>query len=504
MRAVVVVACALVGCSKSADAPDAAVTAGPDVTTTTAATTATSAVPDAAATPRHLLGRLTLPQGIPLKLLVTATSPTAATLDIPLQGLTAGALTDVAIGDDEVRFTFAPPGAPATAANRFTARRVAGAAPARWEGEVAAAGVTMPLVLTEVAGPEALVGARPQTPRPPFPYATEDVRIAVAGAELGCTLSLPTPKAPLTAVLFLTGSGVQDRDETIFEHKPFLVLADALARAGIASLRCDDRGAGQSSGDPQAADATVFIADAEAALAWLRGRIEIDADRIGLLGHSEGGMTAAAVARKADNRVAFVVSLAGPGLTGREVLVRQNRDLLIQQGVKPDARDAVERAVDAYFLSVEQQRPEADVQAAAKALAELVHASLQETAGPQESVELMTANFAALAKMTWLRGFLAARPAEDLAAARADVLALFGGKDTQVHAADNAAALEAAAKATGKTNVTIEILDGRNHLFQEAATGALAEYDEIEQTMDPRVVERIVSWIGARGGAAGP
>jgi len=497
VRARALLVLVLVACSKGGDAPDATATPAPDATMTTAPT-----APETTAGPRYLLGRLTLPQGLPLKLLVTATSPSAATLDIPLQGLAGGPLTEVVIGDDEVRFTLTPPGAPAAAANRFAAKRVAGREPARWEGEVVAPGTTIPFSLVEVAGPEALVAVRPQTPKPPYPYATEDVRIAVTGAELGCTLSLPTPKAPLPAVLFLTGSGLQDRDETIFDHKPFAVLADALARAGIASLRCDDRGAGQSSGDPQAVDASVFAADAEAALAWLRGRIELDAHRLGLIGHSEGGMTAAAVAKKPDNRVAFVVMLAGPGLTGREILVRQNADLVIEQGVKAEARDAVLRAVDVYFLAIEEGRPPEVVEAAAKALAEIVHGALVEPAGAQESVEMLTANFAALAKMTWLRGFLAARPAQDLAASAATVLALFGDKDIQVRAADNAAALRAAFEATGKVNATIEIVEGKNHLFQQAATGALAEYDEIEVTMDPRVVERVVAWIGAQ--SAGP
>jgi len=504
----------LSACSKAPEAPDVASPATTSAPPTAAPTTATpadvtSAATDAApAAKRYLLGRMELPSGLPLKLLVTFTSPSEATLDIPLQGLREGQLVDVALGDDVVRFTFRPPGAPPDGGNRFEARRVpdeadAAGKPARWAGEVKDSGIAIPITFTEVAGPEALVASRPQTPKPPWPYQTEDVRVKVDGAELGCTLILPKPTKPLPAVLLLTGSGVQDRDETLFEHKPFLVLADALARTGIASLRCDDRGAGQSSGDPQVVDAQILASDARAALAWMKGRIELDARALGVIGHSEGGMTAAALARQPDSGVAFIVTLAGPMVSGRHLLVRQNRDLLVSQGVKASAREALEQAIEAYFLTIEEDRGDEAIKAAARKLAELADAET-DPAATKQPVEAVAANFEALAKSPWLRGFVRSRPAEDVAAARVPALVLFGSKDVQVDAVENKAALEESLQKTGKADVTLVVVEGANHLFQSATTGAIAEYDTIEETMAPATVKQVVEWVAKLTGTKEP
>lgn len=490
----------LVACGSKTPPPEPTPDASPTTETSAASATATSA-PDVtpAATTRFFLLRLTLPQGIPLKGLLKVTAPAAATLDIPLQGLKDGALSEVVVSDTSLTFVFLPPGAPPAAANRFKAELKGDA----FEGAVTVGETSIPIRLTAVAGPEALVAQRPQTPKPPLPYPTEELRVETQGGGLGCTLSLPATPGPYGAVIMLTGSGVQDRDETIFDHKPFFVIADALARGGVASVRCDDRGAGQSAGDPAQVDAAVFVADTEAVLAAVRKRPEIDPLRIGLFGHSEGGMTAAAVAKKPENRIAFVVTLAGPAQSGREILVRQNRDVILEQGAKASAADAIERAVDTYFAAIVAAADDKDpaVALAAKALAETVSGAIEGEATPENSVSALTSNFEGLARQKWLKGFLSATPAADLAAANVPLLALFGEKDVQVRAPENSAALQAAFASIKGADLTIHVVSGANHLFQDAKTGALVEYDEIDQTIAPSTLTLIVDWVAKHTGA---
>ena len=477
--------------------PDAATPAAPPDAA------APAAPPDAtlpAPASTYYLGRMSLPQGIPVKMLVTVTGA-SATLDVPLQHLVAAPLTAVVTDDSTIAFDFLPKGAPAAATNHFKAAKQADGS---FDGTVTIGDAHLPIRFTVAAGPEALVAQRPQTPQPPFAYKNEELRVqATPDVALGCTLTLPATPGPYGAVLMLTGSGVQDRDETIFDHKPFLVIADALAKAGVASVRCDDRGAGQSGGDPSAVDADVFVADAEAVLAAVRLRPEIDPLHIGVLGHSEGGMTAAALVKKPDNHIAFVVTMSGPAQTGRQILARQNRDLVLAQGAKAAAADAIEKAVDAYFGAV-AAAPSGDdpaVAAAAKSAAEIVNGTIEGEVAPQLSVSALTSTFTALARQKWLKGFVAADPAHDLAHTSVPILALFGEKDTQVRAPENVAALQSAFADVKDADLTIKVIPGANHLYQDATTGAVAEYDEIEQTINPATLGLMVDWIAHHAGA---
>ncbi len=507
------VALVVIGCGKSAsevtpDASSASTGAPPTASADDAAQAVadvaeanpdagrTAAAPDAgqadiaAAPPRYFRGRIELPGEIVVGANVVITGDTG-TIDIPLQQLTKAPIHDARADEREVSFGFTPPGAPAEVVVRFTAKKNDG--DDGYSGEVDQLGTKLPLRLVPVASAEDFVAKRPQTPRPPFAYKTEQLALKVDGAELGCTLSLPEAEgARHPAVVMFTGSGPQDRDETIFEHKPFLVIAHALANAKVASLRCDDRGVGQSTGDPAAGHIGVFAADGLAMIRALGERPEIDAKKIGVLGHSEGGIVAAELL--AQGEAAFGVLLAGPARSGREVSLKQNMDALIAQGVSPDKATVVEQAVDALFGAVADDAEPSVVEAKVAALAEAVVAARAPSEGGPPAAAL-TAEFMQLAKSPWLRSWVKSKPAETLARSKAPILALYGEKDTQVPGADHAAVLKQAFEKAKKEGGEVEVILGANHLFQAAKTGKFSEYEEIEETIQPSVLSRIVGWI---------
>jgi uncharacterized protein len=336
-----------------------------------------------------------------------------------------------------------------------------------------------PLVLTKGKPSPHL---RPQTPKPPFPYRAEDVSFDSApGVRLAGTLTLPPGKGPFPAVVLITGSGAQDRDETLWEHKPFLVLADALSRRGIAVLRDDDRGFAKSTGDFATATSTDFAADTEAALAYLRTRPEIDATRTGLIGHSEGGMIGPMVAVD-DPRVAFVVMMAGPGASARELLVAQREAVARTAGLSPEAVARNEAVIDRVEKALAASKDPAQAQAdAAKVLTD---------------TGMAPAAAAATAKQmgsAWYRWFIAYDPRPTLAKLRVPVLALNGDKDVQVVSKQNLPAIREALK--DNPDATVVELPGLNHLFQTANTGAPLEYVRIEETMSPAALDLITDWV---------
>jgi pimeloyl-ACP methyl ester carboxylesterase len=327
---------------------------------------------------------------------------------------------------------------------------------------------------------------RPQTPLAPFPYRTEEVsfpNLGQAEIRLAGTLTLPEGRGPFPAVVLISGSGPQDRDGTVFEHRPYLVLADALTRRGIAVLRMDDRGVGRSSMGSPGATTSDYAGDIESALAWLRSRQEIDPARVGLVGHSEGAAIASLVASR-DSAVAYVVLLAGQGVSGREVVVEQVRAISVAMGA-----------------SAEQSQKAASLQ---RAIMDAVIAE-PEGVGLRASLDKITnshgappLNDIAIGQITspWYRHFLALDPAQALRTVRAPVLALLGGKDVQVTAAQNAPALRAALAENPMASV--EVLPGLNHLLQTAQTGRTDEYGRIEETIAPAALVRIVDWIANR------
>lgn len=346
------------------------------------------------------------------------------------------------------------------------------------------------LCLSLMLGAAAAAPLRSQTPQPPFPYSEVELEFDSpyeAGVHLAGTLVLPLGKGPHPAVLLITGSGQQDRDETIFGHKPFLVIADYLARRGIASLRVDDRGMGKSKGKVLQATTETFASDAKAELAYLRTRPEIDPARVGLIGHSEGGLIAAMLAAEPTQAVAAVVMLAGPGVSGARILSNQVEDGARMAGASPAAVsvtvEAQERLISVVLTS---KAPTAGL------VGELTLAMMDMA---PELDETNARNKVAPLALPWFRYFLATDPASFLARVQNPVLALNGEKDIQVRASANLPAIEQALKAGGNRDVIIKNLPGLNHLFQTAPTGLIAEYEKIDETFAPAALKIMGDWL---------
>lgn len=332
---------------------------------------------------------------------------------------------------------------------------------------------------------------RPQTPQPPFPYKVEEVEFgnpAEPGLRLAATLTTPQGPGPFPAVVLITGSGAQDRDETLYSHKPFAVLADALTRRGIAVLRVDDRGVGRSTAGFPDPTTESFAGDAGAAVAMLRLRQEIDASRIGLLGHSEGGIIAPLVATR-DGAIAFVVLWAAPAVNGKEVLIDQVSAQAALRGAS--AAQVQQRA------RLQREILDAVVAADPDATRARVDAVLARNGAPP-----LPAAAVSQLNSAWYQQFLARDPALALRTLQMPVLALLGGKDLQVSVQLNEAPLRAAL--AGNPGAIVEVLPGLNHLFQTAPTGNPAEYSQIEETIAPAALQRMVDWIAATTGASAP
>lgn len=367
------------------------------------------------------------------------------------------------------------------------------------EGTWEQAGRLLPLTFLRQG--ERVVLRRPQQPVAPFPYIARDVsfRNRAAGLSLAGTFVVPDGSGPFPAVLFVSGSGPQDRDELIMGHRPFLVLADHLARHGIASLRFDDRGFGESEGDHMGSTVADFATDVEAGLAFLLAQPEVDRQSVGILGHSEGGVSGplAAVARK---DLGFLVLLAPPGVPLDRLMARQTADLLRQRGVQDSlAAAAVARQVRDLELvkdsSVDRDQLVEQLRASsAEVMAELDGPARRALGLDEGAVEQSIA----LAATPWFRSLMRIDPASYLRRTRVPVLALFGAKDLQVAADENAVALRAALAEAGNTDVEVHILPGLNHLFQRADTGGVDEYGSIEETMSPEVLNQVTEWIRRR------
>jgi fermentation-respiration switch protein FrsA (DUF1100 family) len=449
------------------------------------------------------LGRLRVQAGIELRIVVHLTSADGgwtATLDSPDQGVTGIAVDRVVV--DGARVTLEMPGILA----RYEARR---ASADTLDGTWSQGGMSLPLVLVRQTGePE---DERPQHPRPPFPYRVEEVRFPndEAGIHLAGTLTLPEGSGPFPAAALITGSGPQDRDETILGHKPFLVLADHLTRAGIAVLRYDDRGVGQSEGDFAAATSIDFAGDAAAAVDFLRAHPAIDPARVGLIGHSEGGLIAPLVATGeagAQQRdLAFVVLLAGPGLTGREILYLQGEAIARAAGAS-DADVAQLRATQSRMFDIVAEEGDAGRRrerlrtALSDGLAAMDSAARAAQGVPPGGERVWVEAQLAQVGSEWFRTFLLYDPRPALARLETPVLALIGGLDLQVPPAENLAAIGEALERAGNRDATLLELPGLNHLFQTATTGAPAEYATIRETFAPAALDAVSSWILERFG----
>lgn len=420
------------------------------------------------------------------------------TIDIPPQGARGLTLNPIEVEGSQIRFKIqGVPGDPTfdgtvesdTLAGSFT----------QWD-----ANLSFVLERTDAPAPEL---RRPQLPEPPFPYRSEEVRVDSGDVVLAGTLTLPDGEGPFPGVVLLTGSGPQDRDETLMGHKPFLVLGDHLTRRGIAVLRLDDRGVGDSTGSLQHATLADLAKDAGAALGFLAERPEVAAEKVGLLGRSQGGLVAPlATIGDVGHPPAFLVLLAGPGVPGGELLITQTSRLLRDQGVPEPAADAIDALLTAGFSTLRDGGGEEALSDRLKAVAAAQSEGLSanDRAVVKHWADMLAAQLATAPQAPLFQEFLEHDPRPVLRTVGVPVLALNGELDLQV-SPENLTAIDEALKAGGNPDVTARLLPGLNHLFQHATTGNPMEYRQIEETMSPEVLEIISSWIAERfAGAAAP
>ena len=329
-------------------------------------------------------------------------------------------------------------------------------------------GQTFPLTLS----PGEIRLNRPQTPHAPFPYSTEEVSFSNGDVVLRGTLVLPDGCSRETPVLlFVTGSGKQNRDEELYEHKPFAVIADALGRKGIATLRYDDRGAGESTGDFAACTTEDFKADAISGVNYLRSRF----DKVGIIGHSEGGTIALMLS--AENLVDFAISLAGMVVSGSETLIWQNRIALVDAGYSQEV-------VDVYC------------EALGEAFEVIVHGGVMPKAEDLDLPDVLKRNYLAVLSQIqspYFKQFVSIDLRPSLGLIGCPILALNGTKDKQVEYRSNLEALHNGLS-KNERNV-IEPIEGLNHLFQHCRTGGVLEYNKIEETFAPEVLNLMTEWL---------
>ncbi len=362
-------------------------------------------------------------------------------------------------------------------------------------GTLKQSGVSFPMTLKRTPV-EAKPVIRPQEPKPPFPYRSEEITFEnkAAGITLAGTLTTPATGSNFTAVILITGSGPQNRDEELLGHKPFLVIADYLTRKGIAVLRYDDRGTAQSTGDFKTATTVDFASDAESAIALLKTRKEINPRKIGLIGHSEGGIIAPMVAARSKD-VGFIVMLAGTGIRGDSLLLLQEEAIYKVSGVS-------ETAVK-QLLTINRQIFSKIINATGLVTTQDLEACI--TTGMKEKLmaiapEGMTADVyidQLISGLTspWMQYFLRYDPAPALEKVKCPVLAVNGDMDLQVPSKVNLAAIRKALEKGGNKKFTITEYPGLNHLFQECFTGSPNEYATIEQTFSPVVLDDMANWI---------
>lgn len=399
----------------------------------------------------------------------TATGETQCTMDSPSQGAKGIATEVVLCTADSVSLTCNAIGV------SYTGRISAGSI----NGRFSQRGYVFPLDLTPDSPAEE---RRPQTPRPPFPYSVIDTSFtAPDGAVMSATLTLPSSpdSRKIPAVVMVTGSGPQNRDEEYFDHKPFAVIADFLARNGIASLRYDDRGTGKSTGDFLTSTTFTFKGDAVSGIEFLRS---IDCiGRVGILGHSEGGTIAFMAG--AEDKADFIVSLAGMAISGKETMMRQNKHALDKSGLSDSDKTNSLKIIGIVFDTIARQVRNGV--AAPIDIDSIVAANGVQL--PQQIIQSL--KMTQSTRAPWVDSFLTINPREYLANVKCPVLAINGEKDMQVNPDNLSVIKEFVPKAETM------LMPDLNHLLQHAVTGEITEYDEIRETISPDVLEAIVQFI---------
>jgi len=403
-----------------------------------------------------------------------------ATMDSPDQGATGIPVSDVTVAGDSVTLSVDRIG------GTYAGTLVDDGA--KIEGQWTQAGQSFPLTLTPADEAETAPPPRPQHPEPPYPYVVDSVtfRNDAAGLTLTGTLTRPASDGPHPAVVLVSGSGPQDRNSEVFNHKLFLVLADHLTRQGIAVLRYDERGVGTSGGSFDGANSEDFAEDVAAAVRFLNDRSEIDPRAVGLLGMSEGGLVAPMVHTQFEP-VDFLVLMAGPSVPGHEILVEQGAQMASAQGAPPSVVDSVRSGQQRIMNTIRTVSDSAEI-------AEQVRSMLKKQGLPDTQAESQIEQVTS----PWFRFFVQHDPVPTLRQVDVPVLALYGSKDLQVPPDQNATPMRTALRSSPSDDVTVRVLDGLNHLFQPAETGLPTEYTQIETTMAPQALEAVSEWIRGR------
>jgi uncharacterized protein len=354
-------------------------------------------------------------------------------------------------------------------------------------------GMKLPLDLAKTDKVEEV--KRPQNPVPPYPYNEEEVNFEnkEAGISLAGTFTYPKAGSNFPAVVLISGSGPQDRDETLLNHKPFLVLSDYLTRKGIAVLRYDDRGIGKSGGKFSGATTMDFVTDALSAAGYLKTRDVVDGNKIGLAGHSEGGLIAPIAANR-EKDISFIVMMAGPGISGEEILLAQIRLVSEAEGM---SGEEIEKELNTSKEIYELIKTVKDTAVLRERVREVFARAFSDT-----NVENQNSDNDAYINMQvnqvtspWFRFFLQHDPYAELAKLKVPVLAINGENDLQVPSKENLKAIEDALTEGGNDNYKLVEMPGLNHLFQTSETGAVSEYNKIEETFSPAAMEIIAEWI---------
>lgn len=426
-------------------------------------------------------GEITLPNGV-LEMIFKITQTEGkyeAKLDVPKQGATNLPVGQVTVIGDSV--SIAVPVILGNYSGRYSS-------PDFITGKWKQGGMTFDVNLKRINEVTPLI--RTQTPEPPFPYLSEEVQYSNprSGLKLAGTITVPKTAKSCPAVVLITGTGAQDRDETIFEHKPFAVIADFLTRNGIAVLRVDDRGVGSSEGNISSSTSLDFAGDVMAGVAFLKNREDIDSKKIGLIGHSEGGLIAPIVATKMPD-IAFIVMMAGSGTVGEQILYEQAVLLAKAAGLPQFSIEQQKLTQQKIFDNVKNE-PDS-----AKAIIKL-RETLSNGMYDQMNGDMKKAIDAEISKINsnWFRFFLTYNPKPTLAKVKCPVLALNGSKDLQVPVSNLKTIIEAI-NSGGNMNVDTVRFASHNHLFQICETGSVSEYAQIEETIDPEVLETIKDWI---------
>ena len=397
----------------------------------------------------------------------------SATLDVPAQGAFDVPVDETEFQDNQLTLKMSAMGA--SYAGMLKEIGI--------EGTFTQHGMSFPLNLQK--GTKEAKKTRPQDPQPPFPYRIEEVRFVneKEGNTLVGTLTVPDGEGPFPAMVLVSGSGQQNRDEELMNHRPFWVIADYCARHGIAVLRYDDRGMGGSTGALENATSLDFSYDAEAAFDFLRKQNHIDASCVGILGHSEGGIINFMVSARRPE-VAFLVSLAGTSVNGMEVLKAQQAAILSASGMSEEliqfSTNTNAQLFDIVYTSA--SREEAD---------SLLRLKMQSWGYNEELTEQTLSQIT----MPWMYYFIKYDPTEAIVKTNCPALLLNGSKDLQVLASQNLPGYERIIKEHGKTNLILRELPDLNHLFQHCEKGIPDEYVTIDETISPEVLGIVVEFV---------